>query len=298
MKLWRLIPIGLLVIAFGMAQDYDDVPDGAGGEVKSELVPPADGTPPGLGIRAPFGPDAYGYAGEDAVPYQMVDISATGTIIVQGDDSGAPAAMPMPFMFYGTNYSTLAFCTNGYLSTDSADSGGDLSNDCPLPSSPSSGSGGRIYPLHDDLITNTPGACMYEYFATCPRAADQLGGDADGCSVFMWYQTRHYGGSVYWDMEVILYHASGEILVQVAPGNTETGSGSTTGIQDPSATIGLTYACNTAGTIPDGTALAIFNPDYSAVTIPTLGTVGLIVFLVAFVAAGLFIMQRRRKAMA
>lgn len=261
------------------------------GEVK-DAAPPAGG-PGGVSNRGVGGPDLFGYTYDSGVPYQMIDISGSGALVVSGDDvsSGPLALGGDPFNHYGTLYASLVMASNGYISTDPTDGGPDLSNDCPLPATPSTGGGGRIYPLHDDLVTNTG---YYEYFASCPRPSD-LGGDL-GCNVFMWDDATHFGAAVTFDVEVILYDMSFEIVCLIGPGNPETGSGSTTGIQNDGATIGLTFACDTGGSIPDNTVVAFFNPEGSVVVIPTLGTWALIVFALLLLSTGVVMMRKRRFA--
>jgi hypothetical protein len=144
---------------------------------------------------------------------------------------------------YDSTMNSVEISSNGFLS--SADNSyGDLTNDCPLPASPSTGTGARIYGVHDDLVTSTG---FYQYFATCPR----VGADGAGsCTVFLWDEANHYGGTTAFDFEIILYHASGEIVVQWDDRNPEGGSGSTTGIQNAAADIGLTYVCDSANSLP------------------------------------------------
>ena len=269
----------LTVCAFGLAQEIKD-PN-----------PPANN--PGGGFQGTGGPDAFGYTFDTGVPFQMIDISGTGALVVSGDDvSSGPIAIPEPFNIYGTDFNSLVMASNGYISTDGTDTGPDLSNDCPLPVPPSTGGGDRLYPLHDDLVTNTG---YYQYFDSCPRPSD-LGGDL-GCHVFFWDDATHFGGAVPFDVEVILYNESNQQVYMVGPGNPETGSGSTTGLQNLGATIGLTVACNTGGSIPDNFAVAIIHPvPFSPVEIPTLGTWAFIAFAALLLGAGLVMMRRRRLA--
>ena len=111
------------------------------------------------------GPDTFGYEYIDdqatgGPTYAFQDSSATGTAVTFSnvDDGIALVTLTQSFSLYGTAYTQLAFSTNGYLSTATTDSGGDLSNDWPLPASPSTGSGGRIYACHDDMYVNGGGS--------------------------------------------------------------------------------------------------------------------------------------------
>lgn len=262
---------------------------------------PAQGSPNGIPNNATGGPDAFGYTfadnAEAECPYQFVDITATGTSITTGDDSSSgPVALGATFNFYGVDAADLNMATNGYISTDPTDTGPDLSPDCPLPATPSTGGGARFYPLHDDLIT-TDG--LTQYFASCPRANPNCAISED-CTVFQWNGVTHFGGGGPWNMQAILYHQSGDILYQIEPGNPETGTGSTTGIQNDGATDGLTYACDTAGSVPDSTGVCFFHPNPAEacvglppVTIPTANNFGLLALLIGLALAAFFMLRRR-----
>lgn len=204
--------------------------------------------------------DAFGYTVSDssgtACAYDFIDIAATGTQIISGDDEGAPLTLAAPFDFYGQVVTQMAMTTNGYLSTDPSDDGPDLSNDCPLPAAPSTGGGARIYPLHDDVV----GTGFYEFFATCPRPSDQFPSAGFGCHVFQWDPVRHFGDTQNWTFQAVLYDISWEIVFQHGAGNPELGSGSTTGLQNAAADDGLTYACNSANSIPDNSAQCFVHP--------------------------------------
>ncbi len=292
---WFIVGLLAFSAAFGFSQvssGGDDTTPAPQGEVK-DATPPTGG-PGGVANRGVGGPDAFGYTFDTGVDFQMIDISGTGALVVSGDDvsSGPIALGGDPFNLYGTEYPSLVMASNGYISTDPTDTGPDLSNDCPLPATPSTGGGARIYPLHDDLVTNTG---YYEYFASCPRPSSE--GFNLGCNVFFWDDATHFGGAETFDVQVILYDSTYEIAVMVGPGNPETGSGSTTGIQNDGATIGLTVACDTGGSIPDNTAVAFFNPEgMPPVTIPTLGTWALIFFALLLLSAGVVMMRKRRLA--
>jgi uncharacterized repeat protein (TIGR01451 family) len=215
------------------------------------------------------GPDGFGYIffdQADGCTFQFVDISATGTSIVTGDDSAsAPQALSLPFSFYGTSFNSLVMASNGYITTDLADTGPDLSNDCPLPATPSTPAGTtgmRIYPFHDDLnLTGGASAGFVQHFAACPRVQDT----PQACTVFQWNDVETFADpGVTWDQETILYHTTGTIVNQIGPGNADAGAASTTGIQsDPTSGAsftGLTYACNAAASVPANTAVCFGLP--------------------------------------
>jgi len=226
---------------------------------------PEDVPGPGsfLGGGVVVGPDAFGYTGNDSdggnCSTQFINITGSGVNLGTGDDVAFNQILPVGFDFYGVMVNEFAVASNGYLSTDNTDTGPDLSNDCPLPVTPSTGGGARIYPVQDDLITN--GGIFYEYFANCPRPSDNHPGSQTGCHVFQWDDVNHFNGADSFGFEVILYNFSWEIVFIQGAGNSEAGSGSTTGIQNDGATIGLTYACNTAASIQAATAQCFVHPN-------------------------------------
>lgn len=274
-------------------------------EVKDPNPPSGDSG--GTVSQATGGPDAFGYTFADNAEancaFQFVDIAASGTFLFDGDDtSSGPVALTDPFDFYGTSLTSIVMASNGYMSTDGTDTGPDLSNDCPLPAVPSTGGGARLYPLHDDLnLAAGIGSGLVEYFATCPRPNDRC--PIESCTIFQWDDVQHFGGTETWDTEVILYHLTNDIVFQTGAGNPETGSGSTTGVQNDGATIGLTYACNTAGSILDDSGVCIIHPNPappecfpvipSPVEVPTANNFGLIALFLGLAAAAFFVLRRR-----
>ncbi len=297
MKKALLLLLAVTLLAGGGIVAQDTAPPG---EPAKDPNPPAGG--PGTRVPCP-GPDLFGYTCDDTVPFMMADISGTGAQIVVGDDvsSGAvPLGGTVPFDYYGTAYTSLNMASNGYITTDPSDTGPDLSNDCPIPSPPSTGGGGRMYPLHDDLDLEAGiGAGYYEYFATCPRPVDRTG-IVTGCHVFQWNDVSHWpggGGAPVWDQWVILYDTY-DMTFQVGTGNPETGSGSTTGIQDTTFSDGLLYACNSAGSIPDDFAITIFhpNPNLPVPTMAEWAKVGLALALVVIGLISLGAIRRQRLA--
>jgi hypothetical protein len=233
------------------------------------------------------GPDAFGYKfitnqpPAPTIPFNFVDISTTGTILLSGpaDNISTTAVLALPFTFYGTPYNALQVAVNGYISTDLTDLGSDLTPDCPLPTPPSSPldpitfmptNPGRIYALHGDLILeDATSNIRQQFFPVCPRTND-ITGTPEACTVIMWNNVEFVcedpetlepvGCGPQFDFEVILYHTTNEILVQIAEGNPDDGTNTTTGIQNPGATSGLAAACPGMGSAPDPFAVAFIPP--------------------------------------
>ena len=176
------------------------------------------------------------------------------------DDGAATVALTQAFNFYGTAYTSLRVSSNGYISTLAGDSGGDLSNDSPLPVTPSTGGGARIYPYHDDLVVDATGQVYHQFFATSP--VNNISGGTEPCTIIQWHNMRQFGGSVSTGegFEVILFHTSGEIRFQYSAVVNLTGASATLGIQNDGATIGLMYGSNTAGLATSTRAISLYAP--------------------------------------
>lgn len=297
---WIGVGLAFALVAPGIAQEVKD-------------PAPAVGVP-GDSPDATGGPDAFGYTYADQASgcaYNFIDISTTGTFIFNGDDAAGTVGLSAPFDFYGTAFNALQMAANGYVTTDLADTGPDLSNDCPIPavpSTPGGTAGARMYPLHDDLDLEAGiGNAYAEYFAQCPRPSDRCTLTAEDCTILQWDNVAHFPGGAAaptWDFQVILYHQTNDFVYQIGPGNPEVGSGSTTGIQDFSPpTTGLSYACNVAASVPDNTAVCFAHPNplppacvfepTSWVDVPTLGGAGLAALVLLLGAAAFFVLRRR-----
>ena len=184
------------------------------------------------------GPDGFGYSGSTPA-YNWIDITTTGTLVTGwtnlDDGYAGPFNIGFTFNFYGTGWTQFYTGSNGFLSFGAGST--SLSNQCPLPNSTTPN---NIIPiLWDDLNLNTSGNVYYQTFATCPVGTGQ-------CLVIEYYNMAHYGGVAgsagTW--EVILYDDH-SIVTQFSDSGDETGSGSTTGIENDNAAAdyGLTFAC-------------------------------------------------------
>lgn len=245
------------------------------------------------------GPDVFGYTFIDSTDpncsFQFIDIATTGASVVVGDDvSSGPIPLQGPFNFYGVNLTDIVMTSNGYLSTEPTDTGPDLSNDCPLPVTPSTGGGARIYPLHDDIDLEAGiGNGLFQYFPSCPRPSD-VGSGSFGCHVFQWDEAAHFpggAGAQAFDFQAILYDTTFEIIFQHDDRNPEAGSASTTGIQNEAADDGLTFACDAPASIAPNSAQCFRHPffideDFFPRMVPALGSWGLILLALVLLGMG------------
>jgi uncharacterized repeat protein (TIGR01451 family) len=188
--------------------------------------------------------DSDGNGVVPGVTFEWIDVSATGTNIGAGDETYY-CSLPLGFSFdfYGATEITLCASTNGFVSFDTSGYS-DLSNDCPLPST--NGNAALIAGIWDDLVVND--GIYYQTFGSAPNRY----------TVIQWSSAQHYLDTNTFDFEIIL-HENGAIKVQMLTAGPETGSGSTTGIEDYTETQGLTYACNTTSSIHDDLAI-VFLP--------------------------------------
>lgn len=210
--------------------------------------------------EAPTGFDAFGYrlrsSPHAACPAQWVDIQAgtplalvaAGDAAAADDDGGAVLQLPLPMRFYGQAHAAVVVSSNGYIAfADGLDDedGGHWRSDCPLPAIPDNRRArfARINALAADLERGALGDLRWDHFADCPRPAAR---GADACTVVQWLRWQRRGTQGLVDMQVVLYHASGEIAVQYGSIDAAAGAGATFGIQDGDARSALQLACGEA----------------------------------------------------
>ncbi|MCL4869101.1 MAG: DUF11 domain-containing protein [Anaerolineae bacterium] len=222
------------------------------------------------------GPDTFGYtyrdsAEPDGPTYNWVDISSTGTNAgITGNSNHGPLPLGFTFNFYGNNYTDVWMSSEGWLSIGAATPASDESNDCPLPSQ--NGNENIIGGIWDNLnalITTPNGQGYYQSFpvGSCP-----YNGYPGACFIAQWQNT-------YYDQfplppfdsltfQIILLD-NHDGVVQIQNAGTRAGSGSTTGIENSTATDGLVYACNEANSLSNNSAIQFYFPglatrfDYS-----------------------------------
>ena len=204
------------------------------------------------------GPDGFGYSGQ-TVAYSWIEISSSGTVIsgLTDDNYLGPFPIGFTFNFYGTAFTDFYAASNGYITLGAGVS--DLSNDCPLPNNNTPNN--MIALMWDDLDPGDTGdLAYYQTFATCP-----IGSGA--CLVVQYDDFCHYPGGascpIAGTWEAILFEDTGNVILQYEDAGVEEGSGSTEGIEgnDFAAGHGLTYACDTATSVVDGTAIEFMFPS-------------------------------------
>lgn len=217
-----------------------------------------DGRP---GILGSGGPDAYGYRWKDSdavggPAFHWVDISATGThATLAEDDDGTALSVPIGFSFpfYGSNFSTVNICSNGWLSFTSTLS---AYSNVALPNTGSGVPENLVAPFWDDLDLSTTGSVYYQN---------------DGTRfIVSWVAAPHYTSGGPYTFQAILY-PSGKIVLQYLTVGTNVVNSQTIGIQNADRTIGLNTVYN-ANYVHDGLAIEYGRmPDWLSVS-PGSGT--------------------------
>ncbi|MEM7143948.1 MAG: choice-of-anchor Q domain-containing protein [Verrucomicrobiota bacterium] len=209
--------------------------------------------------------------------YEWIDISSTGaTVVVFGDNTAStspapaginsPVTLGNPFTFYGTRYTSLVPCVNGYISVSASEIGADSTNDCPFPATPNAGPDApRLLVLHDDHeLFNASSQIRYQYFEESPHPHRSC-----GVSVFSWIDLKRVVDSSaspvnFFSIQALLFD-NGDIIYQYnqAPGNFFDSS-ATVGVYQGGG-AGIASHCNSASSIPNGHAI-LFEPPRITVT--------------------------------
>ena len=153
-------------------------------------------------------------------------ITETGTALdLPTDDSQTAVTLPFPFPFFGSEYTALRVCSNGWLSFDETNST-DYNNQA----IPTVGNvDNAIFPLWDDLDPEESDGAVY--FQTDF-------GDGVDMAVFQWTDyPRHVTGGPY-TFQVVLF-PDGEILFHYIDMDDESLGSISVGVEGPGGTEGL-----------------------------------------------------------
>ncbi|MEK6642294.1 MAG: thrombospondin type 3 repeat-containing protein [Planctomycetota bacterium] len=221
---------------------------------------------------------AFGYVSTDSSEMggptftNYTDISTTGTRVTFFDADALPGAQNanaddgvalnialtsfndgIGFPFFGTPRTSVNMSSNGFLHFDLNGFSDSLSNNCPIQNAAEPNN--IIAVMWDDLVLRNPPSTLaggfFQVFSPCPYSQ---GGTGD-CVVFQWDNCDHFGGGIdSFDFQGVLYD-SGNILMLYPEGagatptnppfNPEHGSGSTTGLENATATDSITHVCDT-----------------------------------------------------
>ncbi len=193
------------------------------------------------------GPDASSYKWIDSdtsggPAYSWIDISGTGTALGTGDDARYSFSLPFNFNFYGTNYTTVWVCTNGWLSFGS-DPGTNASSNTSIPAA--SIPNQAVFAFWDNLnlVASDNANIYYKNFGTTPNQY----------SVITWKDSRIVGVSTTYQVNQVTFQAilyeNGKITLQYkdcAVGDTtyNWGRSASVGIENSTGLVGLQYLYN------------------------------------------------------
>ena len=170
------------------------------------------------------------------IEYNWTEISATGTIVAQGDDTFSPIELGFPFTFYGTTYTSAYVSSNGFISFGS---GSTSYSNGTIPSTAAPNN--AIYALWDDLFPR--GGADGNVYAQKVAATTY---------VVEWYQVQRSGGS-YETFEIILDGADNTITLQYH--TVAGGSSATVGVENGTGSGATQYAYSTSDAIFNGLAV-------------------------------------------
>ncbi len=199
----------------------------------------------GSATQGPTGPDTYGYYAYDdtdtstgrAPTYDWVEITSVGSIIsaITNEDAATTTlTLPFTFRYYGTDYTQVSVCSNGFVALGVEDY--RFGDNSAIPST--HGPDAMLALFWDDLDPSS-GGNIYEYYDS-----------ANHRYIVQFDANVHYGGGNAETCEVILYDpayypttsGNGEIVFQYQTVGT-VGS-ATIGIENPAQNDGIQYVYN------------------------------------------------------
>ena len=214
------------------------------------------------------GPDSFGYRWIDSdsaggPAFNWNDISGTGTLItswsINADDGYKIVGLPFSFPFYGSGYSHLKICTNGWVSFDTVSTDNAFSNaPVPVSSEPNK----TLYPFWDDLDLRSSGNVYYYNDVSNNRF------------IVQYNKVPHYNGGTGigpYTFQVILYNNGNAYFQYLNIG--EPLNSNTVGIENGAGDDGLQIAFNNTF-VHNNLAVQIIYPGYEWVSEdPVNGTV-------------------------
>ncbi len=215
----------------------------------------------GLATQSPTGPDSYGYYAYDdtdtpsgnAPVYDWVEITSVGSIIsdiTNADAATTTLSLPFTFKYYGTNYTQISICSNGFLSLGVEDY--RFGDNSAIPNA--HGPDAMVAPFWDDLDPSD-GGDIYEYYDS-----------ANHRYIVQFDANVHYGGGNPETFEVIFYDPAytltptGDGVIVFQYQTVATVGSATIGIENPAQNDGIQYVYNgshdqNGATVTEGRAI-------------------------------------------
>lgn len=202
-------------------------------------------------IRSSGGPDEYGYAWEESIPYNWIDVSG-GTDASGGSDA---IALPFTFSYYGVGYDQLYIRSNGCLSfTDPINTyTWSLESTIPDPADPNN----VIAPYWGPPRPSDSGWVRY----------DSGGSSPDQYFVIEWHDLTFFADESY-TFQTILYE-NGEIDFQYKSMVWQSSIiCAMSGIENSTGSIGLAYKDFCAGIPQSNSAVRFLQKPIGQITQP------------------------------
>ena len=159
------------------------------------------------------------------------DISITGTQLTQGDDTSVNAPIGFNFEFYGTVYTTLNVCSNGFIQFDGT-STAFTNTAIPAAAAPNN----AIYPLWNDYNFTTGGQCYVQTLGTA---------GVDQRMIVQWNGVPRYGQTDANTFQAALFE-NGAIEFRYSTITPMTDTDATVGIENADGTVALSFPASTA----------------------------------------------------
>lgn len=251
------------------------------------------------GARALFAPasslpgngivNQFGYQGAASCAYGFIDIAegayavppltthvANGNEYGPNDDarSSTIALGGSGFPIFGSPRTQAVMSTNGYVSFDPEESGGDWSPACDGELDQGA-RGPQLRPYHDDMVVREQAGAglRYRWFTSCPRLA--ASGVAQGCHVFQWSHMGYYVSATEtdgdFDFEAVAYAQTGEVAYQYRTASPDEGDLANIGLIDANGDDPLNLWCESyAHPAKAQSAICIHSPQALAAAAPGL----------------------------
>ena len=247
-----------------------------------------------------------GYEGATSCGYQFIDIAqgalavpALETYVGNGNNYGprddarsTEITLGGPgFQLYGQTWTKAVMSTNGYVSFDPQETGGDYYVDC-SGELDEGARGPQLRPYHDDMVVREGAGdgLRYRWFATCPRLASS--GVAQGCHVFQWTGMGYWMGAGEdlegdFEFQAVAYAQTGEVAYQYSTAAPDEGDLANIGLIGVGGNDPLNLWCQSyAQPARENSALCIHSPQALAEAKPVLRLESPTVSLPAIQAGG------------
>jgi hypothetical protein len=183
-------------------------------------------------------PPGYAVVGQGAA---FEDISSVGTLLTQGDDTTAYADIGFEFNFYGSTYTGVNVCSNGFMSF-SFTSTAYVNGAIPSAAVPND----AVYAIWDDFNFATRGQC---YYATLGTAG------IDQRFIVQWTDVPQFGGTDSNTFQAVLFQ-DGAIELRYGNISAFTDIDATVGTENFDGTVAVSVP---ASSIQSNTSLRLGN---------------------------------------